>query len=74
MIRRFVASLVLAAIAGLVIKSLPDIARYLKMREMYMDIVGYVFLGLIAVGVVVGIVLFVTAVPDIARYLRIRRM
>jgi hypothetical protein len=39
-----------------------------------MDIVGYVFLGLIAVGVVVGIVLFVTAVPDIARYLRIRRM
>jgi hypothetical protein len=39
-----------------------------------MDIVGYVFLGVIAVGVVVGIVLFVTAVPDIARYLRIRRM
>jgi hypothetical protein len=39
-----------------------------------MDIVGYVFLGLIAVGVVVGIVLFVTAVPDIARYLRIRSM
>ena len=27
-------SLVLAAVAGLVIKSLPDIARYLKMREM----------------------------------------
>jgi hypothetical protein len=34
MIRRFVTSLVLAGIVGLVIKSLPDIARYLKMREM----------------------------------------
>ncbi len=32
MIRRFVASLILAAVAGLVIRSLPDIARYLKMR------------------------------------------
>jgi hypothetical protein len=39
-----------------------------------MDIVGYVFLGVIAAGVVVGVVLFVTALPDIARYLRIRRM
>ena len=28
------ASLLLAVVAGLVIKSLPDIARYLKMREM----------------------------------------
>lgn len=34
MIRRFFTSLVLAVVAGLVIKSLPDIARYLKMREM----------------------------------------
>jgi hypothetical protein len=34
MIRRFLVSLFLAALAGLVIKSLPDIARYLKMREM----------------------------------------
>jgi hypothetical protein len=34
MMRRFVASLVLAAVAGLVIRSLPDIARYIKMREM----------------------------------------
>jgi hypothetical protein len=34
MIRRFLASLLLAAVAALVIKSLPDIARYLKMREM----------------------------------------
>jgi hypothetical protein len=39
-----------------------------------MDIVGDVGLGVIAVGVVTGLVLFVTALPDIARYLRIRRM
>jgi hypothetical protein len=31
---RFVAVVVLAAITALVVKSLPDIARYLKMREM----------------------------------------
>jgi uncharacterized integral membrane protein len=34
MIRRLATSLLLAAVTGLVIKSLPDIARYLKMREM----------------------------------------
>jgi hypothetical protein len=34
MIRRVVASLVLAGFAGLFIKSLPEIARYIKMREM----------------------------------------
>ena len=34
MIRRFVASVFIAVVAGLVIRSLPDIARYLKMREM----------------------------------------
>jgi len=34
MIRRLFTSIVVAAVAGLVIKSLPDIARYLKMREM----------------------------------------
>jgi hypothetical protein len=34
MIRRLVVSLILAALTALVIKSLPDIARYLKMREM----------------------------------------
>jgi hypothetical protein len=34
MIRRLFVSLALAAVAGLVIKSLPDLARYLKMREM----------------------------------------
>ena len=39
-----------------------------------MDRVGYVFLGVIAVGVVLGVVVFVTALPDLARYLRIRRL
>jgi hypothetical protein len=34
MIRRLFVSLLLAAVAGVVIKSLPDIARYLKIREM----------------------------------------
>jgi hypothetical protein len=34
MIRRLVASIFLALIAGLVVKSLPDIARYLKIRAM----------------------------------------
>jgi hypothetical protein len=33
-IRRFVLSLLFAAVAGMVVKSLPDIARYLKIREM----------------------------------------
>jgi len=34
MIRRLVASVLLALVAVLVVKSLPDIARYLKIREM----------------------------------------
>jgi hypothetical protein len=34
MIRRLVFSLLLALVAGMVIRSLPDIARYLKIREM----------------------------------------
>jgi hypothetical protein len=29
-----VMSMVFAAVAGVVVKSLPDVARYLKMREM----------------------------------------
>jgi hypothetical protein len=33
-ITRFVFSLLLAFIASLVVRSLPDIARYLKIREM----------------------------------------
>lgn len=60
--------------AGLVLKSLPDIAPYLKMREMQMDIVGYLFLGVIAVVVVIGLVFVVAALPDVARYSRMRRM
>jgi hypothetical protein len=39
-----------------------------------MNIVGYVFLGFIAVGVVLALVLLVSALPDIARYSRIRKM
>jgi hypothetical protein len=34
MIVRLAASVVLALIVALVVKSIPDIARYLKMREM----------------------------------------
>jgi len=34
MIRRVVVSLVLAGVAALVIQSIPEIARYLKIREM----------------------------------------
>jgi hypothetical protein len=33
-IRRFIVSLLFAALAGVVVKSLPDLARYLKIREM----------------------------------------
>jgi hypothetical protein len=39
-----------------------------------MERVGYAFLGVIAVGVVLGVVVLVTALPDLARYLRIRRL
>jgi hypothetical protein len=34
MIRRAVVALILAGVAGVVIKSIPDIARYLRIREM----------------------------------------
>ena len=34
MIRRLVLSLLFALVAGLVVRSLPDMARYLKIREM----------------------------------------
>jgi hypothetical protein len=33
-IRRLVLALVAAAIAGVVVKSLPDITRYMKIRDM----------------------------------------
>ena len=39
-----------------------------------MQIVGYVFLGIIAVGVVTGLVFGAASLPDIARYSRIRKM
>jgi hypothetical protein len=39
-----------------------------------MNIVGYVFLGIIAVGILFGLALLVSALPDIARYSRIRKM
>jgi hypothetical protein len=38
------------------------------------QIVGYVFLALIAVGVLVAIGLTLSSLPDIARYRRIRKM
>ncbi len=38
-----------------------------------MDSVGYVFLGVIAVVVVIDLVFVVAALPDVARYLRMRR-
>jgi len=34
MIRRFILSLLSVALAALVIRSLPDVARHLKIREM----------------------------------------
>jgi hypothetical protein len=34
MIRRLIMALLLALLAGIVVKSLPDVARYLKIREM----------------------------------------
>lgn len=34
MIRRFILSVLFALLAGLIVKSLPDVARYLKIREM----------------------------------------
>ena len=39
-----------------------------------MNVVGHVFVGLIAVGLVGAAVFAVASAPDIARYLRIRRM
>jgi hypothetical protein len=39
-----------------------------------MQIVGYVFLGIIAVGVLTGLGLGAMALPDFARYRRIRKM
>jgi hypothetical protein len=38
------------------------------------QILGYIFLALIAIGVVIGLVLFFSGLPDLARYRRIRKM
>jgi hypothetical protein len=39
-----------------------------------MNIVGWVFLGLIAAAILIGLALTLRSIPDIARYLRIRKM
>jgi hypothetical protein len=39
-----------------------------------MNIVGFVFLGLIALALVFGLILTIVSAPDIARYFRMRRM
>jgi hypothetical protein len=38
------------------------------------NIVGYVFLGLIALAVLIALVFAAASLPDLTRYLRIRRM
>ena len=74
MIRRFFASLILAAVAGLVIKSLPDIARYLKMREMWRAFVDYVFVGLIVPALCGARLVVSRPFSDIRRYVNMRRL
>ena len=39
-----------------------------------MAIVGYVAVGLVGVGILVGLGLVAASLPDIGRYLRMRRM
>jgi uncharacterized membrane protein len=39
-----------------------------------MDILGWVFIGIIAMVVAVAVVLGVTSLPDARRYLKLRRM
>jgi hypothetical protein len=39
-----------------------------------MEILGWVFIGIIAAVVAVGVVLGVTSLPDARRYLKLRRM
>jgi hypothetical protein len=39
-----------------------------------MKIVGYVFLGIIAVGVLTAVAVAIASIPDIRRYRRIRAM
>ncbi len=39
-----------------------------------MKVLGYIFLAIIAAGVLAAIVVTLTSIPDIRRYLRIRSM
>ncbi|MGI8663549.1 MAG: DUF6893 family small protein [Acidimicrobiales bacterium] len=39
-----------------------------------MEVLGIVFLVLIALAVLLGLIVFVIALPDISRYRRLRRM
>jgi hypothetical protein len=39
-----------------------------------MKVVGYVFLAIIAVGVLAAVVVTLASIPDIRRYLKIRAM
>ena len=39
-----------------------------------MEIVGWVFIGIIALAVLIGLLLGLTSLPDAMRYMRIRRM
>ena len=39
-----------------------------------MDVVGWVFIGVICAVVAVGVVLGLTSLPDARRYMKIRRM
>jgi hypothetical protein len=41
---------------------------------MVWEVLGYVFAGVLAVLVLVGLVIFVQALPDLGRYRRIRKM
>jgi hypothetical protein len=38
------------------------------------DIVGYVFLGIIAVFILIGVGMTLSSIPDIRRYRRVRKM
>ena len=39
-----------------------------------MEIVGWVFIGIIAIAVLIGLLFGLTSLPDAMRYMRIRRM
>lgn len=39
-----------------------------------MEVLGWIFIAIIAIGLAVAVVLGVTSLPDARRYLRLRRM